>query len=329
VGVLVYLGFLGIAVVMAVGIRWFDPYVVEQLARRTGLRSRHGWALLLAASAWTFLPFLAGATTDGGELWLVGSASVGAGFYLLSFAAAPVDEYRILRRADRVVPNRVSVGSGERLVATSGDPVPEGEGVARTPFSGTPAVHVDWIVQRRERVGARKRWRNVATDVESVPFVLGDRVHVSAGRHRVFSSAERTVRFDPDEALPDTVEEALRERPVLPNPTERTNPLRVVESYVPADGPVTVVGNPSRGERPGEVVFDSAPVDPVLGSHADRSVAGDTPEAILVRGDAREAESYLRKRVYWLGAGGIALVLGGQLLAFTLSPASLGGLPFV
>lgn len=325
-GWVTYLGFLAITLVVAVAVEWYQPSVADQLARKTGLSGRKGWTVLVLAAAWVFLPVLAGATAEGDDLWAVGSAVAGVGFYLGTVAVASVDEYRLLDRTPHVPPDRVTAGSGGEAVATSGTPSVEveDEDEARTPFSGVPAVHTDWIVQRRERVGARRVWKGVAGGVRSVGFTLGDgAVAVTAGRHRTFSNAERFPTYEPDEPLPEPTAEFMRGHPDLPDPEEREATLRAIETYVPADESVTAVGIPRQGDRPGRYLIDRAPPDELLGTHADHSTDGGESEAILVRGDAEEAERLLRKRVRWLGVAGGAMILGGQALAFRLSGASL------
>ena len=42
-----------------------------------------------------------------------------------------------------------------------------------------------------------------------------------------------------------------------------------------------------------------------------------------MRGDADGTERQLYRRVYWLGAAGLAMVLGGQIPGFVLSGATL------
>ncbi|PSP33158.1 hypothetical protein BRC63_10765 [Halobacteriales archaeon QH_10_70_21] len=100
---------------------------------------------------------------------------------------------------------------------------------------------------------------------------------------------------------------------------DREQPLRFLETFVPAEEPVTVVGTLRQGEVPGVLVVDEVP-DDLLGTD------GAAGEAVLVRGDADAAETMLRKRVRWLGPAGLAMVLGGQALSFALSSATLGGL---
>ena len=321
-----YLGFLAVTLVVAVGVRVFDPAVVDQLSRKTGLSGARGWTLLLVAASWTFLPLLAGAGTDDGELWMFGSAVAGVGFYLGTVAVTSIDEYRLLDHTPHVSPGQVTTGTGDGAVATSGTPAVEDgtEDEARTPFTELRAVHTDWILQRRDRIGARRVWHNVAGGVRSVPFTLGDgAVAVTSGDHRVFSNAERITTFDPDEALPDAAAEFLRAHPDLPDPEQRESRLRAVETYVPADEPVTVVGVPRQGEFPGQRLIDRAPPDEILGTDGAHATDGGSGEAVLIRGDADEAERTLHKRVYWLGGASVVMILGGQTLAFWLSGASL------
>jgi len=329
-GWLTYLGFIAVGLACAAFGRWYQPSVAAQLARKTGLSGAKGWTVLTVASAWVFLPLLAGATTsDGSDLWMFGSAIAGVGFYFGVIAVTSVDEYRLLDRTRHVAPDRLTVGSGEGAVATSGVPMVEAEreGEARTPFTGVPAVHTDWIVQRRDRVGARRVWKGVAGDVRSVPFTLGDgAVSVTSGGHRVFSNAERISTFEPDEPLPDAAAEFMRDRPDLPAPAGRKSKLRAIETYVPADEPVTVVGVPRQGESPGQRLIDRAPPDEILGTDGAHASDGGSGEVVLIRGDADEAERTLHKRVYWLGVAAAAMVLGGQALAFRLSGASLATL---
>lgn len=322
-GWLAYVGFLAVTVVGGVGVRWFDPAVVEQLSRRTGLSGATGWAVLLVAAAWTFLPLLAGATTGDDDLWVVGSAVAGVGFYLGTIAVTSVDEYRLFERTRHVPPERVTVGDGREVVATAGIPAVD-EGEARTPFTGLPSVHTDWILQRRDRLGIRTVWRTVGGGVRGAPFTLGDDVVVTAGDNRVFSNAERITTFEPDEPLPDAVAEFVRDHPDLPDPDERESRLRAIETYVPADEPVTVLGIPQQGEFPGRTLINRAPPDVLPGTDGAHATDGGGAEVVLVRGDAEAAERMLHRRVYWLGVASVAMILGGQALALWLSGASLG-----
>lgn len=320
-----YLGLVGLTLVVAVGIKWYEPAVVDQLARQTGFDGTKGWMVTVLVTLWLFLPALAGAGVGDDELWVVGPAVAGVGCYLVVVAAGSMDEHRLLSRTDHVEPRQVTPGD---TVATAGVPEVDGSDPARTPLTGRPAVHTDWIVQQRQRLGSRRSWTGLAGGVESTAFTLGDgAVQVTAGRHRVFTDAESHLTFDTDEQVPEAAASFLRNHPDLPAPEEREKTLRFTESYVPADEPVTVVGTPRQGEEPGTVVLDEAPPDELLGTHADHATPEDVdPEAVLIRGDVEAASKRLRKRVTWLGGGGVAMILGGQLLAFRLSSATLGAL---
>lgn len=173
--------------------------------------------------------------------------------------------------------------------------------------------------------GDHTRRRRGHSAVTATEFTLGDgAVQVRGGRHRVCTDAEHHPTYDPDEELPGPAADFLREHPALPDPGERSATLRFGETYLPADEPVTVVGVPRQGAEPGSLVVDTAPPDDLLGTHADHAIPEDTePEAVLVRGGADEAARRLRRRVSGLGGAGLAMVLGGQWLAFRLSSASL------
>lgn len=320
-----YLGLVVIVLAIAVGVRWFEPAVVDQLARQTGFGGTTGWVVVVAATLWLFLPALAGADVGDGELWVAGPAIGGVGVFLLVVAAGSLDEYRLLARTDHVEPRQVTPGEP---VATSGRPEVDDPSAARTPMTGLPAVHTDWLLQRRQQIGVRHGWTGVAGGVEATEFSLGDgAVRVTSGRHRVFTDTENILSFEADEDLPEAAAAFFRDHSEFPAPDEREETLRVVETYVPADDPVTVVGVPRQGAEPGHMVVDTAPPDDLLGSHTDHAAPGDTePEAVLVRGDADEAERRLRKRVVWVGGAGAAMVLAGQALAFRLSAATVGAL---
>lgn len=318
--VLGYAAFVGVVLVIVVVARWYDPALAAQLSRKTGLDGAKGWSAVVLATAWMFLPVLAGANAGEDDLWVVGAAVAGVGFYVGTIAVTSIDEYRLLRAVEHVSPTGLRPGSGP--VATSGVPAPGDGTAARTPFTGTPSVHTDWMVQRRTQLGTRETWQNVAGGVTNVEFTLGDdTVAVTSGGTRVFSNAETYTTVEPDEPLPDGVAAFLRDRPDLPNPEDREKPYRFIETRVPADEPVTVVGTPRLGDSPGQYVVDEAPPDELLGTHG--AADGGDPEVILVCGDADEAQSRLHKRVYWLGTVAVAMILGGQALSFALSAASV------
>lgn len=320
-----YLGLVGITLVVAVIIRWYEPAVVDQLARQTGFGGTKGWAIAVVATLWLFLPALAGAGVGDDETWVLGTAVAGVGCYLVVVAASSVDEHRLLSRTGHADPRLVAPGEA---VATSGVPEVDDSDATRTPLTGRRAVHTDWIVQRRQRLGSRRSWTGLAGGVRSTPFGLGDgAVRVTAGRHRVFTDAETHLTVDADEKLPEPAAAFFRDHPDLPAPEARETALRFTESYLPADEPVTVVGTPRQGEEPGTVVVDEAPPDELLGTHADHATPGDVdPEAVLIRGDVDDAARRLRRRVTWVGGLGAAMVIGGQLLAFRLSSATVGAL---
>jgi len=320
-----YVGFLGLSVAIAVGVKWFDPAIVAHLSRRTGLTGVRGWMLLLGTLAWVFLPVLAGAPVGDGRPWVIGAAISGVGCYIATIALTSLDEYRILSRATAVTPADLTAHTGDSLVATSGVPAVDGLAASVTPISGEPSVHTDWMAQQRTRVGFREVWSNVATGVESVPFTLGDgAVVVDSGRHRVFSNAERYTAIGNDDPLPDAVAEFMQSSTDLPDPAALDANIRFIEEFVPGSEPVAVVGKPVQGERPGQVRIADAPPDRLFGTHTDHSRShGDETEPILVRGTVDEARWLLKKRLFVGGGLGLAMVLGGQALAFWLSPAAL------
>jgi len=320
-----YVGFLGLSVAVAVGIKWFDPAIVAQLSRRTGLTGARGWAVLLVALAWMFLPVLAGVPVGDGHPWVIGAAISGVGCYLVTIALTSLDEYRILSGATAVPPADLSAHTADGVVATSGVPTVADSDAAVTPISGEPSVHTDWIAQQRTRVGFREVWSNTATGVESVPFTLGEgTVAVDSGRHRVFSNAERHTTVGADDPLSGAAAEFMRNDPALPDPETRDSSMRFIEEFIPSSDPVTVVGEPVQGERPGQVRIADAPPDRLFGTHTDHSrTEADETEPILVRGTVDEARWLLKKRLFVVGGLGLAMVLGGQALAVRLSPAAL------
>lgn len=315
-----YLWHVGGAVAFGAGLVRVRPDLLEPLVRQTGLDRRRGWTLYVAAVLWLFLPVLAGSRE--GELWFLGTGVMAIGCLLLVFAVGAVDEYRLLARVDHVDPRRVTPGG---TIATSGRPAVADPGADRTPLSGLPSVHSDWAVERHRGVGNRTEWTEVVGGVATTEFTLGDgAVAVTAGRHRVFTDAEQVSKYDPDEPLPAPAADVFREHTRLPAPDEREETFRLREWYLPADEPVTVVGVPRQAPEPGRLVIDTAPPDHLFGTHTDHSTPEDTePEAVLVQGDAVEAKRRLRRTVFGAGGAGLAMVFGGQWLAFRLSSASL------
>lgn len=329
--VLLYAGFVGTCLGVAVVVKRMDPAGVAHLSRMTGLSRAKGWAIFLVTLLWTFLPVLFGAGVGDDELWIVGAAVAGIGFFTATIALGSLDEYRLLRRAPHEDPKNVSSGGPGSLVATSGVPEPVSEESTEqftTPFTGRPAVHTNWVVQRRDRLGFREVWRNTAGGVRSAEFALGDgAVRVTPGRHRVFSSTERSLTVDTEEDdVPEPAATFLREHPELPDPDESDEELKLVERFVPADDDVTVVGYVEQTREPGVVRIDGAPADRLLGTHADHSSSSDAPETVLIRGDIDHATDTMNKRVNWLGPASVAMILGGQFVSFWFSGASVVGL---
>ena len=109
-GVVSFLGVVGLSAAVAVGVGRYRPSVVGQLARQTGVGGRVGWAAFLATAVWAFLPLLAGAETDGAA-WAVGAAVAGVGCYLLIVAAGAIEEYRLLAGVEGVDPGAAPPGS--------------------------------------------------------------------------------------------------------------------------------------------------------------------------------------------------------------------------
>ena len=327
-----YVAFVGLCLVVAAVTKWLDPAGIDHLSRVTGLSRTRGWAILLVALLWTFFPVLAGADIDDGEVWVVTAALGGVGFFLTTIAVGSLDEYRLLEHVPYVEPRDIGSRGAGSPASTSGVPetLPESDADQfETPFTGRPAVHTNWMVQRRDRLGFREVWRNVAGGVRSVEFGLGSgAVRVTPGRHRVFNSTERTftVALDEDDVSERTAT-FLRRHPELPSPDESDEELKIVEQFVPADGPVTVVGTAEQTREPGVVRIDGAPIDELLGTHTDHSASSSADsEAVLIRGDIDDATDTMHKRVYWLGPAGLVMILGGQLLSFWFSGASLTAL---
>lgn len=312
---------------LGVGVRYIDPAVLDRLARETGFDARIGWATYLLAVGVVVAPLAAGASIDGDGVWTAGSAVSAVGVYLLAVAASSVDEYRALGRAREVevTPPR----PGDEPVAVTGTPDPEADAVA--PLSGMAAVHADWLVQERDRVGVRTTWRNRTGGVRAVPFEL-EGARVVPGGHRAFGGTTTILTVPPEESLPEGAADLFRAREDLPEPGKRSAPVRLIEEAVPSDTPVTVVGVPDRSEA--DVVIGRGPSGGHLGSGrvrpgTDVEYVGDAdgpseaPEPVLIDGDAATAGEQLARRVRWLGAAGAVMVVAGQALAVWLSAATV------
>lgn len=328
--VLGYTGFIVFAVIIAYGVKWLNPSALAHLSRKTGLTGRKAWVVTIVTFLWIFVPVLAGAETGDDELWVIGAAIGGIGFFLATIAVSSLDEYRLLQNVPHYPPGKLPAGSSEGAVATSGTPSPMtsdtvDDGQFETPFTGEPSVHTDWIVQRRTQLGGRNTWRNIAEGVQSTEFTVGgNSVTVTPGRHRVFMNTENRFVIEPDTDIPEPATTFLTKHPELPSPESQENALRIVESYIPADEPVTVVGEVEQAETPRTVRIDEAPIDELLGTHtAQASSANGGAEAILIRGNVDEARTTMKKRVYWLGILGTGMIVGGQIVSFWLSSATI------
>jgi len=327
--VLGYVEFVVFATGLAYAVKWIDSAALAHLARQTGLSSRKAWSVTITAFLWMFLPVLAGAESGDGKLWIAGSAFAGAGFFLVVIAVSSRDEHELLQRATHREPNAVTVGTSDKLVATSDipDPVPDSDDDDQpaAPFSTIPSVHTDWIVQQRRKMGIRKVWQNIAEGVQTTAFTIGKgAVEVTPGRHRVFSNVEKQFMIEPSDDVPDSVAAFLADHPDLPDPDAMEKPIRVIETIIPAEEPVTIVGTPTQAAEPGTVRIDNAPADVLLGTHTDHAANdGNGSETVLIHGSLDDAERLMKKRVYWLGTAGLATILGGQIVAFWLSDAVL------
>lgn len=285
---------------------------------------------------WLFLPILFGGQVGDGEAWLFGAAVGGVGFYMIAFAVSSRDEYALLKQATSADPNNVTTGLDEGLVATADTPAPvvgDGHPEPVSPLTGTPAIHAEWIVQQRQNLGIRAVWRNVATGVHTAPFTLGDAtIEVTPGTHRTLSTHESNFTIQPGDDIPDETAAFLASHPDLSDPAEMNSPIRIIETVVPTDEPVTVVGTPRQAAEP-TIRIDNAPVDELLATPTDHAATandnsgdgrqGEGGEVILLNGEVAAARRFLKKRVYWLGAFGLAFILAGQALALWLAGVSV------
>ena len=135
-GVVSFLGVVGLSAAVAVGVRRYQPSVVGQLARQTGVDGRAGWVAFLATAVRAFLPLLAGAEPDG-TAWAVGAAVAGIGCYPSVVAAGSVEEYRLLAGVEGIDPG---AATPSEVVAVTGEPAVDEP--VRT-LTGRPSVRVD------------------------------------------------------------------------------------------------------------------------------------------------------------------------------------------
>jgi hypothetical protein len=111
------------------------------------------------------------------------------------------------------------------------------------------------------------------------------------------------------------------------------SPIRIIETVVPTDEPVTVVGTPRQAAESNTIRIDNAPVDELLATPTDHVATandnsgdgrqGEGGEVILLNGEVAAARQVLKKRVYWLGAFGLAFISTGQALALWLAGVSV------
>lgn len=354
-------GLAAVIVFVALLVRYLVPTALQAIARRTGITPAVGWVAFLMATALLVLPVALGAPIgdsrglESGEGWIIGASLAGLGVFLVTVSVTSLDEYRALRAATPLDataggPPAVRSAMGD-LVALSSTPEIPPDADPASPLHGTPAVHADWLVQRREQFFTRRTWRVRAGGVHGVPFTLSaDRpVAVAGAPYRALSVASTTSRFAPDEALPSAARTVVEAEADLPAPDEREEPVKLVEDLVPADEPVTVVGHLTRG--PDGPTIARGPTDPLLGTHrapgveddavadgdataddeaaadggaADEAAAdGATAPPVCLAGDLATARTALHRRVVWLFVIGLGLVVGGEALAFVLSPAAV------
>lgn len=324
-----YLGVVGLALALGYGVRWLDPTAYDQITRRVGLSARTGWTVAVVAALWICLPVLAGAGHEE-KAWAVGPAITGVGWFLLVLGVGRIGEYRLLRRARRARPDELTATDAGTLVAVAGTPTPAPADPAtdppESPFTGEPAVYADWLVQRRERMLSRVVWENVIEGVQRTTFTLADgAVAVTPGEERVQTSVENQFTVEPDATPPDAAAQFMADHSALRSPDAQRKPLRIYETLLPADEPVTVVGTVARAEEPGRVRIEGAPRDDPPVTRTEDTAGGAAP--VIVQGDVDGARARLRHGILLLGGFGAAMIVAGQWLAFTLSAASLGPLP--
>ncbi|WP_254767625.1 E3 ubiquitin ligase family protein [Salinilacihabitans rarus] len=323
------LGVIALVVGLTVAVARMDPDRIERVTSEVDLPAPLGrvayglWVVGLA------VPFAFGASVEDTASGIgLALYSVGAFFLLVSVSTR--DEYARFRAATKTTPDAVrpSADPDASPVALSGVPVPV-EAPPTGPASGEAAVSVEWTLQKRGRLAHRTVWDTVAAGAEAVPFAFEtDAVdlRIEPRPERSFETETAAASADPDEPLPPAFETLLDRRADLPDPNARDERLRVIEERLPADRPVTVVGTPRRAAD-GTVVIDGgppagAPSRAAPGAEAATDGAG-APAPVVVPGTVDRAERHLRRRVRWLGAASVALVIGGQAAAFAWSSASL------
>lgn len=327
-GVADYIGMVTLILVVGVIAKRVDPAGIAQVAREVDVSRRTGWVLTVITVLWVCLPLLT-TSIGGGEFWTLGSAIAGVGAYLTAVAVTSRGEHKLLQTATHYAPDQIPTGT-TTPIATSATPTPtigDGETAPTTsPVSNHPAVYADWIVQKRTQLGVRYRWRNIAEGVETTEFTLGNGdVTVPPGEHRVFSNVDNIIPISEDaENVPDAVAGFFADHPDLPAIDDASAPLRVIESIVPADQPVTVIGTPVQGDEHGTTKITAPTAADDLTARSTAGTDGPASETgmdeiALINGAFDDAKRLMKKRVYWLGPLGVAMVFGGQALALWLA----------
>lgn len=294
---------------LGLGVRVFSSGALARFARKSGIDGRLGVPTYVGAVVMVVAPLALGAESQPGggfqpgEYWLFAALLSAVGVYLLGVAASAYEDANLAREATPIEEFAGSV-DGE-LVACEG--VPSFDGLApESPVAGRPAVYVDWLVQTRERRFVRPTWRSKDSGIESTPFTLsGDRsVRVEPGaRARPTDSVEAS--FPSGRAVPDALQPLFDANAMLEDLPRGDAPVRLLESIVPADEPVTVVGHASEED----------------GSIHVRATEDSDP--LLLGGDRESARRSLRRRVVWVGVAGFVAVPLGQALAVATSAAAL------
>lgn len=306
---------LGVAVVVGIGllgigasVRAFSPGVLARFARGSAVDPRYGWVTYAGAVTALVLPAALGAGFQRGdgftadEYWLFAAVGSALGVYLLAVAASTLADYRLVRDA-RPLDSIEGPVEGQ-VVATSGVPSFE-DRPPESPVAGRPAVYADWLVQARERRYLRATWRSRGGGVETSSFRLeGDRPVAVDPADRVRGTESVSASFPSGRQVPDALRPLFDTDESLSALPNSDTPVRLLEAVVPADEPVTVVGEVE--ERDGTHR---------IGDH------GPTP--LVAAGELQAVRRSLRRRVVWAGACGLLAVPLGQVLAVVTSAASL------
>jgi len=306
---------LGVAAVVGIGllgigasVRAFSPGVLARFARGSAVDPRYGWVAYIGAVTALVLPAALGAGFQRGdgftadEYWLFAALGSAVGVYLLAVAASTLADYRLVRDARPFA--SIEAPAEGHLVAISGVPSFQ-EDPPESPVAGHPAVYADWLVQARERRYLRATWRSRGGGVETSSFRLdGDRPVVVDPADRVRGTDSVSASFPSGRQVPDVLRPLFDTDDAMADLPNSDTPVRLLEAVVPADEPVTVVGEVT--ERDGTHR---------IGDH------GTTP--LVASGELPAVRRSLRRRVVWAGACGLLAVPVGQVLAVATSAASL------